>query len=298
MTEVDDSLSIFYRLTKGDCCLATLSVSRSCLLGNPFVLPKNTRQAGLVSSGLLCILTDKQKIILFDRRRGAEIATHDLSDILHGSHGDLVTDVRRSRLAVLFLDEEEFTVALSSVHFGNDSQDLLTAVQGDNFSLAAGLASSFSSPKETHSLKLGTSNLVAFNIEAGSRTESNPHKIAIQKGLQMFTDAVGQLKCGANETADSSFLLDAFESALDSIRVHLVPACSKNKKKVFPKNGKTINGVYKRDRKPSRTVDFIIEQVRVIFTTSDKQCSQKNSTCLFAEVFMRHRPNNCRLYLL
>jgi hypothetical protein len=291
MSEVDDSLSIFYRLSNGDSFFAALSVSRSCLLGNPFVLPKNTIQAGLVSSGILSVLTKKQNIVLFDRLRGAEIAIHDLSHILRGSHAELVTDVMRSRVALLFLDKEEFAVAFSSVHVGYDSEDSLTALQGNNFTLASGLASSFSTLRESQSRKHETYNIVVFKREAEAKTVSDHYEIVLQQGLQLFTDAVDQMKSDANEISESAFLLDAFDSALDCIRRQSVmPTWTKNKKIAFHKNGETINGVYEQDRNPPRTVDYIVEQVRMIFTTCDKKSSQKNSTCILQKYFSAVAP--------
>lgn len=155
LVEGSEVVSIFYRksddhnLTEKNRLpyYASISLLTFTMIDCPVPLPDDTQQIGLVGPALLAVLTSKHDVYLFDSirkghvyfRRKIEPIPNDSSDCL------LLTDSKRSRLAVAFMRGSKFTVAFASAHATNEASMQLL-LRGPRLSLAAGIASSRTLP--------------------------------------------------------------------------------------------------------------------------------------------------------
>jgi hypothetical protein len=117
-----DSIAL---LTPVDCrrFLASFNTDNGCMFGIPLEISSTTIEAGLVGSFLVATRTSEQQLRLYDVHRGALLQQHSLEDIVHGLSGgmdkvnvlSLVTDSKRSRLALVYSLNDRVSVAMSSV---------------------------------------------------------------------------------------------------------------------------------------------------------------------------------------
>lgn len=106
-----------------DSFYATISLRTGRAMGSPIVLPPATQTAGLVGPAVLAVLTTARDVLLFDTIRGAPIyscrplPTPSLpSDPASDGGCALVTDAKRSRLAIVFETlNATYAVAYASV---------------------------------------------------------------------------------------------------------------------------------------------------------------------------------------
>jgi hypothetical protein len=124
---------------------ASISLRSPRIVSGPVPLPFQTRQIGLVGPALLAVMTSENEISLFDTMRGSKIFScqplASLSDT--GLQCTLVTDSKRSRLAIGFEKGGKYTIGFASARAESSAsmQSVLSGTTG-KLSLAASLASS------------------------------------------------------------------------------------------------------------------------------------------------------------
>ena len=145
-------------------------------------------------------------VLVYDTIRGMRIHDHPLPPCLDKSaSASLISDSKRSRLAVLFKQKDCCAVAFSTVYADNaaSAQSLLG---GSRLSLAVGLASSLSLrpnvlARPTNTLKWGGTLLA-------------PPPRSVEGGVGLLEDIFEKVRRRAPAAARDSFLRDAFEQAV------------------------------------------------------------------------------------
>jgi hypothetical protein len=121
-----EAASIFYTIApsmpnqsmqpNGKSFFASVSLRNPRVVSGPVPLPLHTRQIGLVGPALLAVMTSENEISLFDTMRGSKIFScqplASLSDT--GLQCTLVTDSKRSRLAIGFEKGGKYTIGFAS----------------------------------------------------------------------------------------------------------------------------------------------------------------------------------------
>jgi hypothetical protein len=162
------------------CFYTCISLRTGQVIGAPTLLPATTQQVGLVGPALLAVLTADRAILLFDTIRGAHM--HSCRPLPPQDEGGctLVTDSKRSRLAIVFVQKDKYAVAFSSVHAENDV-GMHPLLRGPRMSLAAGLASSLK--VSALSIAQGLPNTFVLEASLTNCVKENVHEQkAITKG--------------------------------------------------------------------------------------------------------------------
>jgi hypothetical protein len=260
LVEDNNAVTVFYKLTDGLCFYATVSLRMGQVIGSPVALPF-VKQVGLLGTVMLAVLTDNNEVLLFDTVRGARIGRHLLEGVSSSCGScQLVTDMKRSRLAVFFVsddgvDDNKYSIAYSSVQ-----ADIVKgqSLRGPRLSLAAGLASaSGGSPL------FGPTRTLVFDGDV-SDDGGESQMQAINRGLQFLDEACTKCGDGVKEASEPLFLLNAYEfaSKMAQGECSLTTIDEDNPQDAIKsKNGKKINGVHSASPKKVKSQD--VEQVSI-----------------------------------
>lgn len=239
-------------------------------IGAPISLPATTKQAGLVGPAILAVLTTDNEILLFDTTRGAQMCScRPLPSQNNGCY-TLVTDPKKSRLAIVFLHNEKYAVASASVCADN-GVNMPLLLRGPRLSLAAGLASSLTA--SALSSGQGLPKTFAFETSTTDCSMESVHELkAIAKGVhdesyvicfwrdivsnflilslfstgvQLLEDAYKSVCRGDKVSLEPLFLLDAYNVALKVARGMDASCASGNPQDaILSKNAKMVNGIH------------------------------------------------------
>eukprot|EP00977_Amphora_coffeiformis_P002165 scaffold425_cov175-Amphora_coffeaeformis.AAC.24 len=210
--ESGDSIVLSYRTGSGSHFLVSFSSKMGKVVSGPFEIDANAREISLINPHVAISQVDGD-IVLLDTLSGAVLQK---TTVPHYIRTDkewrlLGLDSRRSRLIVLFRDENEDNIASANVSFGEMSTSplasrLLLALESQPECSAGGAL-------------LRRQCIPDRDSEDGGYTIAYSTKI----GLQKLELAFNELKTGKSYTAEQSFVAKAYSDAL----VPMVAAASK-----------------------------------------------------------------------
>lgn len=186
-------------------------------------------------------------VFVYDAIRGVRIHDQTLpASFDEDASFTLVSDTKRSRMAVLSTYKDKYVIAFTSV-YAEDATTAQPLLSGTRLSFAAGLASSLGS---RYKVSVRPTTSVAWENALRDTLNSDLASTTIESGVELLENAFEQVQKRAQEVTVDSFLHNAFKQALAVASRKARSDSDDNPQDAIPtENGGRINGVHSLDKK-------------------------------------------------